>query len=208
MVTFFLGLLLLAPPAGVTGTWDVSSRDQNGDPTKAVLIVKAEGGALTGSLQLGERKIPLQKVEQNGDKVSLQMPYEDVTLTVKLTLTGDTMKGEWSTSSGETGPVNATRQAGNPLLGKWKVAASRSDGSEMKAELELKDDAGKIAAMLTLPDGMSLPLSETKLDSGNFTGKLVTDQGNYVIHLALQATEGKGTYQSPDGSNGSLKATR
>jgi len=200
--------LLLAPPAGVTGTWDVSSRDQNGDPTKAVLVVKEDGGILKGSLQLGERKIPLDKFEQNGDKITMQMPYEDITLTIKLTLTGDTMKGEWSTSTGETGPVTATRQAGNPALGKWKIAASRSDGSEMRVELELKDDSGKIVATLTLPDGMSLPVSETKLENGSFTGKLVTDQGNYVLQLTLLALEGKGTYQSPDGSNGSLKATR
>jgi len=208
MFTAILGLFLLAPPAGITGTWDVSSRDQNGEPTKAVLAVKEEGGALTGSLQLGQRKIPLQKVEQSGDKVTLQMPYEDVTLTIKLTLAGDSLKGEWSSSTGETGPVTAVRQAANSLLGKWKVAAARPDGSELKVELEIKDEGGKLTGSLTMPDGVALPLSEVKLEGNNFTAKLPTDQGNYVVKLTLEGLEGKGTYQSPDGSTGALKASR
>ena len=134
MKTVLASLLFAILPvaaADFPGTWNVSTQNENGEPIKTVLILKEEGGVLSAVMQGGERKIPVSKLQRQGDQISFQIPYNDITVTIKLTLQGDTLKGNWSVESGETGPVTAQRAAAASPAGKWQVTATMSDGNPM-----------------------------------------------------------------------------
>jgi hypothetical protein len=207
LASLLFALLPLAA-ADLAGTWNVSTRNGNGDPMKSQLILKEESGALTGYLLTGDRKLPLPKLDRKGDQITFQIPYEEIMVSVRLKLDGGALKGEWTVDSGETAPVTAERAAASPVAGKWKLAATTPDGNEMKVDLDLKDDGGKLSGTLTIPDGTTLPISEAKLEGGALSFKLNTDQGAFILKLNLDGAKGKGTYQTPDGATGPVVASR
>lgn len=200
--------ILPASAADFPGTWNVSSQNENGEPMKSRLILKDEGGTLNAVLLSGERKVPVSKLQRQGDQISFQIPYNDITVTIKLTLQGDKLKGNWSVDSGETGPVNAERAASSPVAGKWTVTATMQDGNQMKVTLELKDEGGKLSGTLTTQDGNSLPIAEAKLEGNALSFKLPTDNGAFTLKLNFDGESGKGTYLTPDGTSGPLTANR
>lgn len=214
MKTVLASLLFAILPvaaADFPGTWNVSSQNENGEPIKSQLVLKEEGGTLSAVMLAGERKVPVSKLQRQGDQISFQIPYNDITVTIKLTLQGDTLKGNWSVESGETGPVTAQRAAAAASAspaGKWQVTATTSDGNPMKVGLEIKEDAGKISGTLTTPDGNALPIAEAKLEGAVFSFKLPTENGAFTLKLTIDGNSAKGTYQTPDGATGPLTATR
>lgn len=212
MKTVLASLLFAILPvaaADFPGTWNVSTQNENGEPIKTVLLLKEEGGVLSAVMQGGERKIPVSKLQRQGDQISFQIPYNDITVTIKLTLQGDTLKGNWSVESGETGPVTAQRAAAAASpAGKWQVTATMSDGNPMKVGLEIQEDAGKISGTLTTPDGNALPIAEAKLEGAVLSFKLPTENGAFTLKLTIDGNSAKGSYQTPDGTTGPLTATR
>jgi hypothetical protein len=211
MKTLFAGLLFALLPVGAAdfpGTWNVSTQNENGEPLKFQMILKEEAGALTGAMQAGERRIPMSKLQRQGDQITFQIPYNDITVTIKLTLQADKLKGSWSVESGETGPVNAERAASSPVAGKWNLTATMQDGNQMKVTLEIKDEGGRLSGSLTTQDGNSLPISEAKLEGKVLSFKLSTDNGAFALKLTFEGETGKGTYLTPDGASGPLTANR
>ena len=200
--------ILPASAADFPGTWNVTSQNENGEPMKSQLILKDEGGTLSAVLLSGENKIPVSKFLRQGDQISFQIPYRDITVSIKLTLQGDRLKGNWTVESGETGSVNGERAATSPVSGKWTLTATMQDGNQMKVTLEVKDEGGKLSGTLTTQDGNSLPIAEGKLESNVLAFKVPTDNGAFTLKLTFEGESGKGTYQTPDGASGPLTANR
>jgi hypothetical protein len=208
LISLLLMALLPAAAADIHGTWDLTTKHPSGDTIKAKLVFKEEGGTLAGTFVIGDGKLPVQKLDRKGDIITFQFPFEDVIVTMKLARDGDKLKGEWTVESGESGAVTAERVVPSPVAGKWKLTATTPDGNEMKVDLEVKDDGGKLSGTLTLSDGTPLPISGAKYESGVLGFKLDTDQGPYLVKLTLDGVKGKGSYQAPDGGSGTVVATR
>lgn len=214
--TLLLATVLAVPAfsAGVTGTWAVSATDPDGQIHKSEMVIEQDGSGLKGVLKAMERSVPMQNVQVSGDDLSFRIPYGDLILTIKLRLAGDELKGTFTTQDGDSGPVVAKRTsapaaaAGTSLAGRWKVTASTDSGREMKVDVELKDDAGKWTGSIITPDGMSMPLADVVASASEVSFKIPTDQGAFVIKMALDGAAMKGTYTTPDGVTGKLTAAR
>lgn len=197
---------------GVTGRWDVSATDPEGQVHKSLMIVQEEAGALKGVVKAGDREIPMQQVSFTDDELSFKLPWGDLNLTIKAKLSGEELKGTFTTESGDVGPLVAKRvaetAAANDASGKWRLTAVTGSGNEMKVDVELKQEAGKWAGSLVTQDGMMIPLAEIVVDGPQVSFKVPTDQGSYVLKLVAEGAGMKGSYTSPDGNTGKLTASR
>ena len=196
----------------IAGKWDVTATDPEGQVHKSQMIVQEEAGALKGVVKAGDREIPMQQVSFAGEELSFKLPWGELNLTIKAKLSGDELKGTFSTDSGDSGTLVAKRvveaAAATGAAGKWKLTAVRENGNEMKVDLELKAEAGKWSGSIVTPDGMAIPIAEVVVDGPQVSFKIPTDQGSFVLKLVAEGPGMKGTYTTPDGNSGALSASR
>jgi len=213
--TLFLAALAVPAFANqVVGTWAVSATDPEGQVHKSEMTIEQDGTALKGVVKAGQQTITMQNVQLVGEELSFKLPWDYMVLTLKMRLSGDEMKGTFATPEGDGGPVTARRIGAAPaasaggVAGRWKVTATTGGGREMKIDIDLKQDGGKWTGSLITPDGMTLGLTEIAATAQDVSFKIPTEQGSFVIKLALEGAGMKGTYTSPDGATGPLTATR
>lgn len=163
---------------------------------------------------MGQRALPLREVAFQSDELSFKLPWQDTTLTVKMKLAGDEMKGQITTLEGDAIPVSAKRTVGAASAatasasGKWKLTATTASGREMKVDLELRQDGSRWSGTVTTQNGDVVSVADVIVDGPQVSFRVPTDNGAYAIKLA-QAGDGlKGTYTSPDGASGNVTATR
>ena len=92
------------------GVWDCVSATPDGEEFPFTLTVKEDGGKLTATAGSDEGQIPLTNVELKGDQLSFVATLNDQDYTVKVTVKGDTLEGEWS-GGGDSGSVKGKRHA-------------------------------------------------------------------------------------------------
>ena len=217
MVTTLRGIALITLMAGATlaadiaGKWDITAHSPAGRSMKLELILKQDGDKITGTLGSERKTVDLTDAKLEGSDFSFKITVEGV-YTVKLTRSGDSMKG---TSTGEDGtvwqitaakPAAAAAPAGS-ITGKWKLTGKRANGGEDDVELELKDDGGKLTGVI-LAQGTEFPIQDVKLEGKQLSFRLPTPQGDYTLKLTIGENSMKGTYSSGDGKPGELTATR
>lgn len=95
----------------VDGTWKVTVQSPMG-PQQADLVLKHEGGNLTGSASGVAGKADIANGKLNGDKgtwsMSIQQPFP-MTLDYDVTFNGDEMKGMVKAGAFGSFPVAGTR---------------------------------------------------------------------------------------------------
>lgn len=212
--TLLLTLSLAVPAfsAGITGKWAISVADGDGNVHKPDMVVQEDGSALKAEFRLGTQTIPLNKVKFESEELSFEMPWQNMMLTFKLKLSGDELKGNVFTDSGDSIPATGKRAsdaaaATGDLAGKWKFVATTEDGRDRRFELELKQTGTTWAGTLA-NDGGSIPLSSVTVDGAQVSFKLETGDGDYTVKLAQAGAELKGTFAAPNGGSGTVKATR
>ena len=214
--SLFLLALLAAPlMAGeVAGKWAVTATDPDGLVHRSEMVLQQEGAELKGEVRMGPRSVQLRDVAFQSDELSFKMPWQDATLTAKMKLAGDELKGQITTPEGDAIAVSAKRTEGAvssapaSASGKWKLTAITASGREMKVDLELKQDGSRWSGTVTTPDGDVVPVADVVVDGAQVSFKVPTGNGAYAIKLA-QAGDGlKGTYTSPDGASGNVIASR
>jgi len=94
-----------------------------------------------------------------------------------------------------------------PVTGKWKVTANAPDGNTYNVDLVVKDEGGKLTAVLESERG-SMPLQEVALNNDELTFKLVMDMGAIPFKLKVDGDTMKGTLTTPDGASGSVTGKR
>jgi hypothetical protein len=211
--TLLLATVLALPlfANNVAGTWSVTATDPEGQVHKSEMTIEQDGAALKGVLKAGQQTITMREVQMQGEELVFKLPWDSMILTIKLRVSGDEMKGTFTTGEGDSGPVTAKRAgatAATGVGGRWKVTAVTGNGREMKLEIDLKDDAGKWTGTLITPDGMTLPLAEVTASAEDVSFKIPTEQGTFVIKLSAAGAGMKGAYTTPDGQTGPLTATR
>ena len=136
-----------APPqASVVGTWDITIDSPQGT-NKALLVLKKEGGKITGSMKGARGERPLTSVTLNANDITFVMNAnvqgQDMVFTYKGKVQKDSMKGDadfggfatgtWAAvphKEGVDAPVAAPAAgSGANITGVWDFAVETSQGS-------------------------------------------------------------------------------
>ena len=101
---------VLCLAANVTGRWDITAKSENGQEIKASLVLRSEANQLSGTIGTEQGEVPLTDVHFTDPDLSFKIDTDQNSYTVKATVTGDLMKGKYTTSSaGESGSFTAVR---------------------------------------------------------------------------------------------------
>jgi hypothetical protein len=213
LLAFTLSLSAFA--ADVAGKWNAVAKDPGGTEIKAELSLKQEGGMLTGTMASEEGTIQLENVEFKDNVLTYKLDYSGTRVTVKMTLDGDKLKGNYTTDSGDSGPIEAVRvvekavTAASPVGGDWKVSTTGPDGSPLKLVLTLKQEQGKWSGQIVIEEyAMNVPLTDIKVDGGSFTCNVPTGNGTYAIEAKVADEKLEGTSTGPDGTKNRMTGTR
>ena len=211
---FALTLSLSAFAADVAGKWKAVAKDPNGTEIKAELTLKQDGAKLTGTMGGPDGTIQLENVEFKENVLTYKLDYAGTPVAVKMTLDGDKLKGNYTTDGGDSGPIEAERSselaaAASPIVGDWKVDTTGPDGSPLKLVLTLKQDESKWSGVLVIEEyGMSVDLTDIKVDGSSFTFNVPTDNGTYAVEAKVSADKLEGTSTGPDGTKNKMTGTR
>ncbi len=115
MLTLFLTVLLFgsmaawaADNAAVVGTWDVTSTDESGQPMNWTLVVKDDGGKLSGTLSGDAGELPIVDAKLDGNAFSFKVVVNEATYTTEGTVTGNKFDGKYKGPEG-AGTVKGTK---------------------------------------------------------------------------------------------------
>ena len=92
------------------------------------------------------------------------------------------------------------------VTGNWNLTATAPGGDEHRAQLELKNEGGRLSGMLTGPEG-AIALEDVRLAGDQLSWRLPV-QGGFVLKLTVAANSMKGTYTGADGTSGPVAVTR
>lgn len=211
-ITLLLGVCVsIAAASDVTGKWDFTAQPPNRDEIKAELVLRNDGDKLTGAIGTAQNSFNIQDAALSGGVLTFKLPVGDNVYMIKLTITGDTMKGTYTGPDGNTGPIVAKRSASapaaSPVTGQWKVVARSEDGREFNLDLKLAMNGGKIEGTLTGDQG-SMPLQDARLEGSDLTFKLATNDGFYTVKVTRTGDKLSGSYASPTGQKGTVTGQR
>jgi hypothetical protein len=108
VVAFSAAIAFGADPAG---TWKMTADGPDGNTYKFDLVIKNDAGKFAGTAGTAELgTIPLQDVEFIESQLTFRLFYEPAgTITFKMKMDGDTLKGTFTTQEGDTGEVSGAR---------------------------------------------------------------------------------------------------
>lgn len=209
-------LTVTAFAADIAGKWNLTAKDPDGNDIKGQLVIKSEDGKLSGTIGGAQGTNPLKEVEFKDNVLTCKLMYGDNEVTLKLTLDGDTLKGNWSTEDGNTGPVECTRDkeaaaatTDSPAAGVWKIDTVGPDGNPIQAQLTLKQEQGVWSGQLVVAEhGVTLPLEDIKVQGAALSLKIPTDNGTFALEGQISADRLVGTAVGPDGTKHKFSGTR
>lgn len=204
---------------GVTGKWKVTASAPDGNTYNVDLVVKEDGGKLTGALESERGTMPLQDVAFANDELTFKLEIGSGPIPFKLKVDGDTLKGTLTAPDGATGAVTGKRDgaaaaaapaaaaATSTATGKWKVSSKDAEGNTMRVTLELQQDGEKLTGQLTTEGGDVAPIADGKVSGSEFSFKIQAE-GEFLVKGTVSGNEVKGTYTTPNGAKGSFTGTK
>ncbi|MGO4883642.1 MAG: hypothetical protein ACLP59_22900 [Bryobacteraceae bacterium] len=115
-LALFLTILLFASISAwaadnpVVGTWDVVSTDDAGQTANWTLIVKDDGGKLTGTLSGDPGEFPIVDAKLDGTSFSFKVVVNETTYTTSGTIIDGTKFDGKYTGPEATGTVKGTKK--------------------------------------------------------------------------------------------------
>ena len=91
----------------LAGKWNMVS-ETDGDPVNWTLVLKDDGGKLTGTLTSPDGEAPAKDFSYEGGVIKFKAPYDDQEYEVELKLVGDKLDGTWS-GNGNSGKTSGTK---------------------------------------------------------------------------------------------------
>jgi hypothetical protein len=202
----WIGLMMLAGAlAGqdLAGTWQLSSKDGDGNPVNSELTLREEGGEWKGVLKLRNAAMEVKRIKRDGAKVVFEIAWEDALIAVELAaVEGGKVAGKWKAGDDE-GAITGVK-AGGDWAGVWKLVATRPNGGKTPLELEVKGDT----ATFKTPEGMEIPAQELKIAGNELSVDLVLPQATVKVVLKREGGAVKGTYSLGDGMSGPIEGGR
>jgi hypothetical protein len=196
--------------ADISGKWEVTAQAPNGRATKAELILKEDGGKITGTLGSERGAVDVAGAKLEGGELTFKLEL-DPGFGVKLAVAGESMKGTATAGDGAVWQVTVVRPgkaaAAGPVTGKWKLSAMAPDG-EHNAQIEFKEEEGKLAGAILLDGGTAIPLREVKLEGQELAFTVTAQGGVYTMKLTVSGDSMKGTFAGTEGATGTVTASR
>jgi len=103
-LTLFLTILLFASVGSVVswadnsaavGTWDVVGTDDAGQSSNWTLVVKEDGGKLTGTLTGDPGEFPIVEPKVDGNSFTFKVVVNESTYSVEGTIDGNKFEGKY-----------------------------------------------------------------------------------------------------------------
>jgi hypothetical protein len=178
----FVAALLLSPVAlaraqssAAIGTWDVTVESPNG-PVKSVLVIREEGGKLSGLMKSPRGERALKSIEAKGSDIKMVMVIPFQGDQMEITYTGkvesDSMKGD--------------ADFGGLAQGTW-AAARQKEGASAGAS----DISGVWNLTVETPQGTGTPVFTFKQEGGALTGSYKGQLGEGPVTGSVSGSDVK-----------------
>jgi hypothetical protein len=92
-------LLLVAAANDVVGTWDVTSSDNAGSDMSWILVIKEDGGKLTGTISGEPGDFTLEDVKIDGHTLTFKTTIDSETYTTEAKISGSKLEGNYKGTS-------------------------------------------------------------------------------------------------------------
>jgi hypothetical protein len=174
------------PQSSVVGTWDVTIESPQGK-RDAMLVIKQDGGKLTGSMksQAGER--PLDSITLKGNEVTFAMTRnvqgQDMVFTYKGKVEKDSMKGDVDFGGFATGAWSAVPH-------KEDAAPASAPAAPVAGSVNI---TGVWAFTVETPAGTGSPTFTFKQDGENLTGNYKGQLGEAPVTGTVKGSDVKFT---------------
>jgi hypothetical protein len=199
------------PASGPAGRWKLVANAPDGNAYNVTLIIKDEGGRLSGVLDSERGQMPVQNVVFANGELRFDLVLDMGAIPFRLKIDGDRVSGTLTAPDGSTGSVTGQREgAASPpqLSGKWEITAVDPDGTQRRATLDLKQDAARVAGTITIETGESLPISEGRLDGDTVSFKISIGGGEIAVSGSIAGDTVSGVYTLPTGEKGKFTGRR
>jgi hypothetical protein len=153
------------PQSSVVGTWDVTIESPQGK-RNAVLIIKQDGGKLTGAMKSPQGERPLDSISLKGNEITFAMTRnvqgQDMVFTYKGKVEKDSMKGD--------------ADFGGFATGAWSAVPHKEDSAPATPSTPAAPAAGSVnitgawAFAVETAAGSGSPTFTFKQDGENLTG--------------------------------------
>jgi hypothetical protein len=209
-VALAFSLLLFSAPLmadTVTGTWKCVANN-DGQTMQFTLELVQRGNAVTGNASRYDGSTDISKGSFENGKLKLLVEADGGEYSIEGELSGNTLKGKLSHTSGSSAPWEGKRQGGETaILGTWKMRTN-AGGQVLESNMEFKKEGDALVGTIILPDGQTLRLQKASFagDTLNFTVSL--DQGDFPAEGKLEGNKLTGTYTTPGGQKDTWEATR
>ena len=101
---------LLAADKPMVGTWQLVTEAPGGDQMRLTLVVKEEGGKLSGTLTGSIGQFPLIDPKVEGDSFTCKISIDEQTYTVEGKVSGKNFEGAWK-GGGAQGVIKGTKES-------------------------------------------------------------------------------------------------
>jgi hypothetical protein len=110
VLTLLIAAFCLAQDnAALAGKWNMTS-ETSGDPVHWTLVLKDEGGKLTGFLTTDQSEQAAKGFKYEGSVITFKAPYEGEDYDIRLRLVGDKLDGTWSGGGGSGRTIGTKAQ--------------------------------------------------------------------------------------------------
>jgi hypothetical protein len=116
ILTLFLTIILFGCAAcwaadnAVVGKWDVVATDEAGSPSNWTLVVKEDGGKLSGTLSGDPGEFPIVDAKVDGKAFSFKVVVNEADYVVEGTVDGNKFEGKYKGPEA-SGTVKGSRQS-------------------------------------------------------------------------------------------------
>lgn len=209
---FVLSLFAAACLASdVAGRWKLAANAPDGNTYNVTLVVKEDGGKLTGVLDSERGQMPLANVAYAGGELRFDLVLDMGAIPFRLKIDGDKVTGTLTAPDGSTGSVTGQREASAQTAqatGKWEISATDPDGTARRATLDLKQNGDTLTGQIVMDSGDALPLAAGKVSGDTISFKISIGEGDVAVTGKISGDTVSGEYIIPTGEKGKFTARR
>ncbi len=211
--TFLVISVLTAACFGsdAAGRWKLSANAPDGNTYNVTLIVKEEGGKLTGVMDSERGQMPLANVVYSNGELRFDLMLDMGAIPFRLKIDGDNVTGTLTAPDGATGSVTGQREASVApahVAGKWEILATDPDGTQRRATLDLKQEGAALSGSIALDSGDTLPISAARADGDTVRFKVSIGDGDVEVSGRVSGDTVSGEYRIPTGETGKFAGKR
>ena len=207
-LSVFAAACFASDPAG---RWKLAANAPDGNTYNVTLVVKEEGGKLSGVLDSERGQMPLANVAFANGELRFDLVLDMGAIPFRLKIDGDKVTGTLTAPDGSTGSVTGQREpsaSAASASGKWEISATDSDGTTRRATLELKQNGETLTGQIAMDSGETLPIAAGKASGDAISFKIPIGDGDIVVTGRLSGDTVAGEYTIPTGDKGKFTARR